>query len=242
MLDALASALVALSAGKTSAPPRIVAHAPGSGFMAAMVGYVPGAGLEAKLVSVFPQNHERGAPSHQAVITLFDEADGTPLALMDGSYITAMRTGGTAAVAARALAREDATVLAILGAGVQGGSHLETFLRVRDFAEIRVASRDAGKAAALAARHSQAHVATSFEAAVRGADVVACCTDAREPILLAASGLRPASMSVPSAAPSDRSSMRTRSPAVASSSSGAEAPPTRLPSAHTNSRASILTI
>jgi ornithine cyclodeaminase/alanine dehydrogenase-like protein (mu-crystallin family) len=73
---------------------------------------------------------------------------------MDGTYITAIRTGGAAAVAARALAREDAKVLAILGAGAQGGSHLETFPRVRDFVEIRVASRDAGKAAALAARQA----------------------------------------------------------------------------------------
>jgi ornithine cyclodeaminase/alanine dehydrogenase-like protein (mu-crystallin family) len=183
LLDALARALMSFSAGTTSVPPRIAARVPDLGLMGAMVGYVPGAGLEAKLVSVFPQNPQRGRPSHQAVIVLFDEEDGTPLALMDGTYITAIRTGGAAAVAARALAREDAKVLAILGAGAQGGSHLETFPRVRDFAEIRVASRDAAKAAALAARHPRARVATSFEAAVRGADVVACCTDAREPVL-----------------------------------------------------------
>ena len=183
LLDALARALVSFSAGTTSVPPRIAARVPDLGLLGAMVGYVPGAGLEAKLVSVFPHNHQRGGPSHQALIALFDEADGTPLALMDGTYITAIRTGGAAAVAARALAREDARVLAILGAGTQGGSHLETFPRVRDFAEIRVASRDAGKAAALAARHPRARVAPSFEAAVRGADVVACCTDAREPVL-----------------------------------------------------------
>jgi ornithine cyclodeaminase/alanine dehydrogenase-like protein (mu-crystallin family) len=102
---------------------------------------------------------------------------------MDGTYITAIRTGGTAAVAARVLARKDASVLAILGAGVQGGSHLETFPRIRDFKQIRVASRDAAKARALAALHPHAVVVESFEAAVRGADVVACCTDAREPIL-----------------------------------------------------------
>jgi alanine dehydrogenase len=183
LLDALARAFVSFSAGTTSVPPRIAAHVPGRGLLGAMVGYVPGAGLEAKLVSVFPLNHQRGRPSHQALIALFDEEDGTPLALMDGTYITAIRTGGAAAVAARVLAREDARVLAILGAGAQGGSHLETFPRVRDFAEIRVASRDAGKAAALAAQHPRARVATSFEAAVRGADVVACCTDAREPVL-----------------------------------------------------------
>jgi ornithine cyclodeaminase/alanine dehydrogenase-like protein (mu-crystallin family) len=148
-----------------------------------MAGYVPGIALEVKLVSVFPGNHHHGLPSHQGLITLFDEDTGTPLAGMDGSHITAMRTGGTAAVAARVLAREDASVLAILGAGVQGGSHLETFARIRDFTEIRVASRDTDKAKALAARHPRAVVAGSFEAAVRGADVVACCTDAREPIL-----------------------------------------------------------
>jgi ornithine cyclodeaminase/alanine dehydrogenase-like protein (mu-crystallin family) len=144
---------------------------------------VPGVALEVKLVSAFPANHDKGLPSHQGLIVVFDEDTGTPLALMDGKYITAMRTGGTAAVAAKLLAREEASVLAILGAGVQGGSHLETFPRVRDFQEIRVASRNVGKAEALAARHPKAVAVPTFEAAVRGADVVACCTDAREPIL-----------------------------------------------------------
>jgi len=183
MLEALAKALVIYSSGITSVPPRVAARVPNLGLLGAMAGYVPGVALEIKLVSVFPGNHARGVPSHQGLIALFDEADGTPLALMDGAYITAIRTGGTAAVAARALAREDARVLAILGAGVQGGSHLETFTRVRDFDEIRVASRDNDKAELLAARHPKAHVARSFEEAVRGADIVACCTDAREPII-----------------------------------------------------------
>ena len=183
MLDALARALVILSSGITSVPPRTAARIPDLGLMGVMAGYVPGVALEVKLVSVFPANDSRGLPSHQALIALFDESDGAPLALMDGTYITAIRTGGAAAVAARALARTDAKVLAILGAGVQGGSHLETFTRVRDFKEIRVASRDRAKAAALAARDSRASVATSFEEAVRGADVVACCTDAREPVI-----------------------------------------------------------
>ena len=183
MLDALGKALVVFSSGITSVPPRIGARVGERGLLGAMAGYVPGIALEVKLVSVFPGNHHHGLPSHQGLITVFDEDTGTPLAVMDGSHITAMRTGGTAAVAARVLAREDASVLAILGAGVQGGSHLETFVRIRDFTEIRVASRDTDKAKALAARHPRAVVAGSFEAAVRGADVVACCTDAREPIL-----------------------------------------------------------
>ncbi len=183
MLDALGRALIALSSGTTSVPPRGAARVPELGLLAAMSGYVPGIALEAKLVSVFPANHHHGIPSHQALIALFDEKDGSPRAVMDGTYITAIRTGGSAAVAARALARDDARVLAILGAGTQGGSHLETFPRVRDFNEIRVVSRDHDKAAALAARHPRARVTGTFEEAVRGADVVACCTDAREPVI-----------------------------------------------------------
>jgi alanine dehydrogenase len=183
MLDALGKALVVFSSGVTAVPPRAGARVADRGILGVMPGYVPGIALEAKLVSVFPANHHHGLPSHQGLIAIFDEDDGAPLAIMDGTYITAIRTGGTAAVAARALAREDAVVLAILGAGVQGGSHLETFPRVRDFKEIRIASRDASKAAALAARNPRARAAESFEAAVRGADVIACCTDAREPIL-----------------------------------------------------------
>jgi ornithine cyclodeaminase/alanine dehydrogenase-like protein (mu-crystallin family) len=183
MLEALAKALVAFSAGITIVPPRVGIRVPELGLMGTMPGYVPGVALEVKLVSVFPGNHHHGLPSHQGLIALFDEDNGAPLAVMDGTYITAIRTGGTAAVAARALAREDAKVLAILGAGVQGESHLATFPRIRDFVEIRIASRDGNKAARLASRHPNARVVPSFEEAVRGADVVACCTDSHEPVI-----------------------------------------------------------
>jgi ornithine cyclodeaminase/alanine dehydrogenase-like protein (mu-crystallin family) len=183
MLDALGKALIIFSSGITSVPPRAGARVGERGLLGTMPGYVPGVALEVKLVSVFPDNHHHGLPSHQGLIVVFDENTGAPLAVMDGTYITAIRTGGTAAVAARLLARDDASVLAILGAGVQGGSHLETFPRIRDFKEIRVASRDSAKAKLLAERHPRARAYDFFEAAVRGADVVACCTDAREPIL-----------------------------------------------------------
>ncbi len=183
MLEALARALVVYSSGVTSIPPRTAARTGEGNLLGVMAGYVPGIALESKLVSVFPANDAHGLPSHQALIAMFDEATGSPLALMDGTYITAIRTGGTAAVATRALAREDAAVLAILGGGAQGWSHLATLPRVRDFKEIRVASRNPDRANDLAAHHPRAHAAASFEEAVRGADVVACCTDAREPIL-----------------------------------------------------------
>src|SRR6202022_4887707 len=109
MLDALAKALVIFSSGITSVPPRAGARVGDRGILGAMPGYVPGVALEVKVVSVFPDNHHRGLPSHQGLIMVFDEDTGTPLALMDATYITAIRTGGTAAVAARLLARETAS-------------------------------------------------------------------------------------------------------------------------------------
>ncbi|HSS61209.1 MAG TPA: ornithine cyclodeaminase family protein [Candidatus Limnocylindrales bacterium] len=183
MLDALANAFVIFSSGKTSVPPRIAARASEHNLLGAMAGYVPGVALESKLVSVFPANDAKGIPSHQGLIALFDEETGTPIAVMDGTYITAIRTGGAAAVATRLLARDDARVLAILGAGAQGWSHLQTFPRVRQFSEIRIASRNPERANELANLHPAALGVASFEDAVRGADVVACCTDARAPIL-----------------------------------------------------------
>ena len=182
LLQALAGAFVELSAGRTSVPPRIAARTAAGGLLGAMPGYISGV-LEAKLVSVFPQNHVRGLPSHQGVIALFDEDTGAPLAVMDGVAITAIRTGASAAVAARWLARPEASILAILGAGVQGRSHLAAFPRVRDFKEIRVASRNAATAEALAAENALARPVATFKEAVQGADVVCCCTDAREPVI-----------------------------------------------------------
>ncbi len=181
LLDALEQVFIELSAGRASVPARISAQVPGAGILLAMPGYV-GSILEVKLVSVFPGNHDKGLPSHQALIAVFDENTGTPKALMDGTHITAVRTGAASAVATRALARKDARVLAILGAGVQGRSHLDAVRRVRNFSEIRIASRTRAHAESLAAEHPGIKVASSFEEAVRGADVVCVCTDSPTPV------------------------------------------------------------
>jgi ornithine cyclodeaminase/alanine dehydrogenase-like protein (mu-crystallin family) len=114
LLDALERVFVELSAGRASVPPRIAAETE-RGLLAAMPGYADGI-LETKLVSVFAGNHEVGLPSHQATIAVFDDATGKPLALMDGTEITAVRTGAASAVATRVLARPDARILAVLGA------------------------------------------------------------------------------------------------------------------------------
>lgn len=181
LLDALRAGFRAYSTGSTSIPPRTAARSP-AGLLGAMPGWVSGVGLVLKAVSVFPQNHGKERPSHQGLITLFDDEDGTPLAVMDAAHITAMRTGGSAAVSVGTLARASSSTLAILGAGVQGRSHLATVPLVCDFESIRVSSRNRERASQLASLDPRCVVFDTFEEAMRGADVVCCCTDAREPI------------------------------------------------------------
>jgi alanine dehydrogenase len=177
---ALARAHEELSSGEVSMPPRIAAWANEAGLLGAMPAYLPSAGLGCKLVTLFPGNTDR--PTHQAAIMLFDPETGTPIALMDGTYITEARTAGAAALAARLLAREDAAILAILGTGAQARAHVHAFTGVRDWTEIRIAGRDPAKAQALADELG-ATAAASFEEAVRGADVVAATTHSREPVV-----------------------------------------------------------
>jgi alanine dehydrogenase len=181
LVGALARAHEELSSGAVSMPPRIAAMA-SDGLLGAMPAYLPSAGLGCKLVTLFPHNTDR--PTHQAAIVLFDPERGSPVALMDGTYITATRTAAAAALAARLLARPDARVLAILGSGVQARSHALAFARVREWTEIRIASRDRAKAEALAAELG-ATASASFEDAVRGADVVAATTHSAEPVVAA---------------------------------------------------------
>ena len=180
LVDALADAHRELSAGEASMPPRIAAFARRDGLLGAMPAYLPSAGLACKLVTLFPEN--RDLHTHQALICVFDEENGMPLALMDGTYITATRTAAGSALATRLLAREDTRVLAILGAGVQARTHAEALRRVRHFTEIRVASRDRARAEQLA-EEIGGQAVDSWEEALHGADVVAATTHATEPIV-----------------------------------------------------------
>ena len=150
-----------------------------------------------------------------------------------------MRTGGGAALSVRMLARTNAKTLAILGAGVQGHSHLATVPLVRDFTEIRVTSRDIDTAHVLAALDPRCVVVESFEDAVRGADVVCCCTDAREPITHRewfSPGTHVTSVGGTFGPELDP---ETDAPRTASSSNGRARPRTHRPRARTSSRAAI---
>jgi ornithine cyclodeaminase len=183
LVDALAAAHADLSAGRASMPPRIAALvAEQEGLLGVMPAYLPSAGLACKLVTLFPHNRDR--ETHQAVICVFDPANGTPVALMDGTYITATRTAAGSALATRLLAREETKVLALIGTGVQARAHARALPRVRPFAEIRVAGRDHAKAETLARELGpHARAVDSYEEAIRGADVVAATTHAVDPVV-----------------------------------------------------------
>jgi ornithine cyclodeaminase/alanine dehydrogenase-like protein (mu-crystallin family) len=183
LLDALAEGFKALSEGHVDAPKRIGVTVPDTGLLLSMPAYQQGREITVKLVSVFHDNHRFGIPSHQAIICLFDAQTGSPLSFMEGSYITALRTAGAAALSTQQLARTDSHVLAIIGAGVQGRSHLKMLPRVRQFSEIRIASAHYEHAEQLASADSRARAVESIEQAVRGADVVCLCTHSGEPVI-----------------------------------------------------------
>ncbi len=188
LVDALADAMRDLSSGKASAPSRIGAvvreH---DGVLGAMPGFVPSSGvLCTKLVTLFP--HNRSLPTHQAVIVVFDPENGQPIALMDGTAITAVRTAAGSALATKLLARKDARVLAILGTGVQAWSHVRAIPRVRAINEIRIAGRNFAKASSLAEQAGKelgiaAKASPSWKEAIDGADIVCATTHPHEPVV-----------------------------------------------------------
>jgi ornithine cyclodeaminase/alanine dehydrogenase-like protein (mu-crystallin family) len=186
--EAMAAVLESHARGEAYMPLRSVMLAPGaSGLMGLMPAWRGGEHpvFSLKSICVMPGNPARGLDAHQGIVTLFDGDTGVPTAILDASALTAVRTAAVSAVATRALARRDARVLAIVGAGVQGRAHLEALAPVRRFESVRVyapteahtrALVDGGGAVAVA-------VASSAEEAVRGADVVVLATNSREPVL-----------------------------------------------------------
>jgi alanine dehydrogenase len=182
LMEALAEGFRALTRGDVVAPDRNQLAMPNGDFLLSMPGRMGDGFMAVKVVTLFESNVASGVPAHLATIGLYDPATGACRAFLDGTYITAVRTSAAAALACDLLARRDARVLAIVGAGVQAEHHLRTFPLVRDFAEIRVAARTE-EAERLAAGHPRARAAAGAEEAVRDADVVALTTNAGEPVI-----------------------------------------------------------
>jgi ornithine cyclodeaminase/alanine dehydrogenase-like protein (mu-crystallin family) len=141
----------------------------------------------AKVLSVFPQNFEHGLPSHQGGVLLFEKEMGRPVALINGSAITALRTPAATAVATRTLSRADSCELAILGYGEQAERHIAAISLVRPISRIRVWGRDPRKARIFADTQSGRGFPTepmpTARDAVEGADIVCTVTSARHPVL-----------------------------------------------------------
>ena len=182
LIDRLAEAFVALSRGDVVAPQR-VALSTEKGYSLTMPAYRLGGHLMVKVVTIFEGNKSLGLPSHQSLICLFDAGTGGPVAVIDATVITTLRTAATAALSTALLAREDARVLTIIGAGAEAEAHMKLIPLSRPLDEIRVSARRIEGAERVAALDPRAVAVVSRETAVQSSDIVSLCTSAGTPVL-----------------------------------------------------------
>ncbi len=183
-IEAVRDAFVSLSSGEAVVPLRTHLEMD-AGISLYMPAWLPGAGTTgAKVVSVHPGNRERGLPSIHAAVLLLDPETGRPLALMDGTWLTALRTGAAGGVAADLLARPDARVAAVFGAGAQARTQLQALREVRELTEVRIVSRTGASARAWAGELEGIDVRVEEDPAraLVGADVVVAATDSASPV------------------------------------------------------------
>jgi len=190
-IEAMADVLAALARGEALQPLRSILRPPGGpGLMASMPSWRGGEdpAFGVKLVGVFPGNVAQGKDAHQGAVVLFSGLTGEPLAFVNASAVTAIRTAAVSGVATRLLARVDASDMALIGASVQAATHLEAMACVRPLRRVRVASREPERARAFAARSAKrfafsVEAVASVEDAVRGADLVVTATSSANPVL-----------------------------------------------------------
>jgi ornithine cyclodeaminase/alanine dehydrogenase-like protein (mu-crystallin family) len=189
-IEVMAATMKALANGETILPLRSILWLPER---AGALGLMPGALLSEgvlglKAITFFSGNEGTAFDTHQGAVLLFEAEHGSLLAVIDATSITGIRTAAVSAVATRALAREDAGDLAILGSGVQARTHLEAMACVRKLRRVRVASRSLENATAFAERESKRQkiaieVVATPKAAIEGADLICTATSARDPIV-----------------------------------------------------------
>jgi ornithine cyclodeaminase len=190
LVGLMAEALRAYSSREVVQPTRtVVSVGPDQAFFGVMPAYVPAReALGAKLVSVFNRNRERGVPTHAAVVLLFDAATGVLEAVLDGRYITEVRTAAVSALAAAALAAGPITRLAIFGCGVQAASHLRMLVpRLPALEQVRVWSPFEDRLPFVAAMQAEITVpvaaGTTAADTARDADLIVLVTSSTEPVL-----------------------------------------------------------
>jgi alanine dehydrogenase len=190
LISALERAHIQYSTGKAVMPVRLVVPLPQiHGRITSMPGYLmEDKALGMKVVTYFQNNPKQNLPAILATVMLFSAATGKIIAVMDGSYITAIRTACASAMATRVLANPETPVLGILGAGVQARAHIEALCRVRKLKKIKLYS-PSGTSAANIKRELEPtvgvaiDVAKSAEKAVRNSDLLVTATTAQQPIL-----------------------------------------------------------
>ena len=186
-IDLMREAMIALSAGDTKQSLRQIIPLQGG----AAFGVMPGATAQtfgAKMISVFPDNFALGLQSHQGFVALFDPVSGATIAMLHAGEVTAIRTAAASAAATRALAREDARHLAILGYGEQAETHARAMALVRPLSGIALWGRSPERAAVVARRLEgelslPVRIAATVREAVAQADIICAVTASPDPIL-----------------------------------------------------------
>ena len=179
-----------LAQGEAAQPLRSFMWLPGKkGLLGMMPGYDKASGVMGiKLISVFHGNRDKGYPSHQGVVVLFDANNGRPLMIFDASEITALRTAAASALATKLLAKEDASLLSIIGSGEQAERHIEAILLVRNITRINIWSRSEKNATRLAGKISDRYnipvmICNNAEEAVTDADIICTVTSSSQPVV-----------------------------------------------------------
>ena len=192
-IEAMKNAYAALSDGTAVVPLRIRLPIPHSEalslFMPAFVNSQEGDALAIKVVSLFPTNPRRGLAYIQAAVLVFDPETGQAIALLEGSSLTAIRTGAAGGAAIDLLARPDSKVAAIFGAGAQGRTQLEAACTARQIETAFIFDRNAGKAESLAAEikskgsvKQDIRLAHSAREAIETADIICTATTSAKPV------------------------------------------------------------
>ncbi len=183
LLDALEEGFRQLQRDHVQSPARPQITIPDQGFSLTMSAWCEGMPIAVKIVNVFEANLAIDMPSHLAMITLFDPANGATLCVMDGTYITAVRTTAAAMLSIRMLARSNAKVATIIGAGVQAREHLRLLPLVRDLKQIYIGSLYREQAEQLAKHDPRAQAVIDIQSAVERSDIVCLATHSATPVI-----------------------------------------------------------
>ena len=181
LIDVIEKAMIDFSAGVVEQPVRQMVPVPGHDAIIAAMPAV-GEAMAVKVVTLYHSNAGTDIPTHQAVILVFDKSNGSPLAVLDGRLITEMRTAAGSAAALRYLRRDKPAVVTLMGNGVQARAHAGALAAVTRVRELRVWARDAVAGKTFADELGATFYADA-EQAVADADVIACTTAAKEPVL-----------------------------------------------------------